>query len=563
MMATAEASLPEELHEPTFSDQVRRWFVADGAWYAASFVLHMVMACALMLVSVGVKHRMAGDAPEIEEAQQEKEEKPEMKLDKFEVGETPIEPTELNTDTLTLSAAPAQKEQKEEYNDDNPVFSPAGGGSMTTADGPQLGGLGGFDVKAIGAGPALHGKGGVGGGVGTGGPGVGGHGSGFSGRGTGHRKAMLGSGGGTKQSERAVAAALFWLAHHQSGDGSWSFTDFSRQCKAGDVCSGAGSNKSDAAATAVGLLPFLAAGQTHEGHGPYRTNIYKALYWLMSHQKKDGNLAAGSGNVMYTHGLASIALCEAYGLTNDRQLGTTAQAAVNFIVAAQHPTTGGWRYTPGMEGDTSVVGWQVMALKSGLMAYLNVDPKAFTGAAHWLDSVASGNYKGMFSYTPGPGATPSMTAVGLLCRQYLGMKRDDKAMQEGMGFIMKQLPKPNTRFLYFWYYATQVMHNLPGPEWDKWNREMRRVLIDTQCKEGCAAGSWDPDRPAPDPLSAPGGRVLITGLSTLTLEVYYRYLPLYKLDTEGHGAEAVLKAEVKGEAAPKPDGKPTPKGDKK
>ena len=118
---------------------------------------------------------------------------------------------------------------------------------------------------------------------------------------------------------------------------------------------------------------------------------------------------------------------------------------------------------------------------------------------------------------------------------------------------MGQLPQANTRPLYFWYYATQVMHNLPGPEWDKWNREMHRTLIDTQCKEGCAAGSWDPQRPAPDPhLSEQGGRVLITGLSTLTLEVYYRYLPLYKLDAEGHGAEAALKAEVKGDA---PDAK--------
>ncbi len=33
---------------------------------------------------------------------------------------------------------------------------------------------------------------------------------------TGHRKAMLGSGGGTRQSERAVAGALNWLARHQS-----------------------------------------------------------------------------------------------------------------------------------------------------------------------------------------------------------------------------------------------------------------------------------------------------------------------------------------------------------
>jgi hypothetical protein len=59
---------------------------------------------------------------------------------------------------------------------------------------------------------------------------------------------------------------------------------------------------------------------------------------------------------------------------------------------------------------------------------------------------------------------------------------------------------------------------------------MRKLLIDTQEKEGCAAGSWNPDKPGKDAWGGPGGRVMITSLSALTLEVYYRYLPLYKLD---------------------------------
>jgi len=58
------------------------------------------------------------------------------------------------------------------------------------------------------------------------------------------------------------------------------------------------------------------------------------------------------------------------------------------------------------------------------------------------------------------------------------------------------------------------------------------VLIDSQVKEGCAAGSWDTNDPSPDPWRAQGGRIMITSLCCLTLEVYYRYLPLYKLDAE-------------------------------
>jgi hypothetical protein len=118
-----------------------------------------------------------------------------------------------------------------------------------------------------------------------------------------------------------------------------------------------------------------------------------------------------------------------------------------------------------------------------------------------------------------------------------GRRCGDPAVKEGMDYLMKNLPDINRRDIYYWYYATQVMHNLPGPEWDTWNRQMRRILIDTQVKEGCAAGSWDPAQPTADKHREQGGRVMVTSLSALTLEVYYRYLPLYKLDKEDDMAD--------------------------
>ena len=96
-----------------------------------------------------------------------------------------------------------------------------------------------------------------------------------------------------------------------------------------------------------------------------------------------------------------------------------------------------------------------------------------------------------------------MTSVGLLCSQYLGMKRGDPAMVEGMAYLMSQLPKAEARNMYYWYYATQVLHNVPGPDWDNWNRKMRKLLITTQVKGGCAEGSWDPAEPIKDPLAMP------------------------------------------------------------
>jgi hypothetical protein len=126
-----------------------------------------------------------------------------------------------------------------------------------------------------------------------------------------------------------------------------------------------------------------------------------------------------------------------------------------------------------------------------------------------------------------------MTAVGLLCLQYGGMRRTDPQMAEGVTALMRGMPDPKGggRNLYFWYYATQVMHNVSGPDWDTWNRRMRNILLDTQCKtNNCAMGSWDPDKPTKDAWGEAGGRLMVTSLSALTLEVYYRYLPLYKLE---------------------------------
>ncbi len=279
----------------------------------------------------------------------------------------------------------------------------------------------------------------------------------------------------------------------------------------------------------------MAAGQTQASDGPYKAHIGRAISWMLKNQQADGSLAAGAEQVMYSHGLVTIALCENYGLTKDPKVGAAAQSAIKFVQLAQNRTTGGWRYRPGDDGDTSVVGWQVMGLKSAVMAGLAVDPECFTLAKKFLGTVKKSARGGLFAYIPFQDATPSMSAVGLLCDQYLGARKDDSSMLEGKAYLLANPPTGGLRDIYYWYYATQVLHNLLGPEWDRWNRQMRRTLIETQVKEGCAAGSWDPNVPEPDARGAYGGRIMMTSLSALTLEVYYRYLPLYSIDSEKPG----------------------------
>jgi hypothetical protein len=499
------------------SQRCMRWLFAESPTWAISALGH---ACALVLAALiggRISTSKTAEVPTFEAL--EDDAFADQELQRFEVGDPPLEPSELTTESLMeWEAKPIAQEAQ--YNDDSPIFEESGGGTPTgTAMGAGLG----FDVPGTGLGPVLSGGGGVDLGLGMGqNAGRGGAGTGFGLRGSGHREAVPGV---TKASERAVGAALSWLVHHQARDGNWSLSlKAGRSCS----CSGAVNSDTDAAATAMGILPFLGAGQTHMTKGPYQKSIHRALTWLIKNQKANGDLSSGT-HQMYSHGLATIALCEAYGMTQDSRIGYAAQAAVNFIESAQN-NQGGWRYTAGAAmGDTSVFGWQLMALRSAQIAGLKVGGEKFDLCRQWLTLVSDGYQNGKFAYQPGNAPKPSMTAVGMLGLQYLGARRNDPALREAMQYVLDNPPDARDRDIYYWYYATLAMHNVPGPEWDTWNRQIRKLLIETQDKQGCPAGSWNPKNDAWGHL---GGRLMVTSLSALTLEVYYRYLPLYNLDRE-------------------------------
>ena len=116
------------------------------------------------------------------------------------------------------------------------------------------------------------------------------------------------------------------------------------------------------AATGFGLLPFLGAGQTHK-EGKYKENVKAGLLYLINNMK--GGSMYESGGSLYSHGIASIALCESYAMTQDKNLLGPAQAAIRFTCEAQDPQLGGWQYTPKNGSDTSAFGWQLMALMAG------------------------------------------------------------------------------------------------------------------------------------------------------------------------------------------------------
>ncbi|MFN4259061.1 MAG: prenyltransferase/squalene oxidase repeat-containing protein [Gemmataceae bacterium] len=358
---------------------------------------------------------------------------------------------------------------------------------------------------------------------------------GFPGRSGATRERMLREGGGNTRSEAAVAAGLKWLSLHQNPvDGSWSLDKFSTHGRCN--CKDAG-HSNDAAGAAFGLLPMLAAGQTHKRATPdnlYGKNVENALRFLVLKQNRDGNFGGG----MYSHGLATIAICEAYGMTADPVLKGPAQRAVNYIVEAQNKT-GGWDYGPKAVGnDTSISGWQVMALKSGQMAGLSVPRESLALVSKFLDMNAGDSYGSGYGYR-GPGKSPTMTAAGLLCRQYLGWGPRSPGLVKGVEYLMNYPPDPKYKSIYYYYYATQVLHHMGDDNWRKWNGGekgnpnrpgMRDLLIETQDQGRDPQyphqkGSW---APTGDHIAGHGGRVMMTSMALLTLEVYYRHLPLYR-----------------------------------
>jgi hypothetical protein len=221
-------------------------------------------------------------------------------------------------------------------------------------------------------------------------------------------------------------------------------------------------------------------------------------------------------------------MCEAYGLTKDPTLRKPAQRAVDYLVGAQH-AAGGWRYTPGQSGDTSVTGWVIQALRAGKLAGLRVPDATFRRAVAFLDSVRDPTNEG-YGYVA-PGSSSTLSAVGLLCRQYLqGWGPGEVRLVNGIKNNLEPTGPPAAANrpvnMYYYFYATQVLHNLGGRRWQAWNNRMRGALVRTQDRGGNAGlrGSWNP---AGDPHAAAGGRLMYTSLSLLTLEVYYRYLPLH------------------------------------
>lgn len=488
--------------------------------------------------------------------------------------------------------------------------------------------------------------------------------------------------GGSQDTEDAVRRALEWFTRVQEADGHW------------DGVSG-----HESATTGLAMLAYMGYGAKHTWSleeknnlaltvkrlteepanpglvGPrqpanpkgeinkpvknaelthYQKPLAKAVEWMLRIEK-NGDLRGRRGD-MYDHGIAAIALAEAYSLTKDPRLRQPLERVVAFTVKAQNPKTGGWRYrtyqeNPRDKGDLSVTGWQLMALKSAKRGGLDVPDRVFERVQTFLNLTSVGRSGGDYRYFPGGPRNPSMVAEGMFCQQLLGPDREriaraiqfmeqaagqftavaklaatvaenaetpegkiaaelarkeaeaaaqtaremvakaegmmpeklptkisnsarslatktipqiiiqteaakvdangtlaqarailDRAgttaesavmdsshprMRESTRIVQGQLPSRNRANYYYWYYGSLAMHQNQGDPWKKWNQRLQPILLRNQVRTNRRNdGSWDPV----GEWGFQAGRPVITALATLSLEVYYRYLPLNSLD---------------------------------
>lgn len=316
----------------------------------------------------------------------------------------------------------------------------------------------------------------------------------FSARAQRGRSGLAARQGMTAESESAVERGLRWLARKQSDSGKWE-------------------DPHAVGVTGLAVLAFLGAGYTHQNPSRYQDTVRRALAWLLSQQSRNG---AFRRVTFYEQGIAAMAVSEACGMTRDPALRDPALAALRFILENMGPD-GGYGYE-GPGDDVHVTSFQVMALKSGHLAGFPVPAEAVRRLReYYARALGPDGTTGYTSALRGKGGRPgdTRTAVGLFCRVLLDCDLGGEDVRRIAEVVSSA--GPQLRNVFQVYDGTYAMFQLGGEYWRHWNEAFRDGVIALQVRGGSEDGSWPGGR---------GGTICNTALYVMSLEVYYRYLPL-------------------------------------
>ena len=367
-----------------------------------------------------------------------------------------------------------------------------------------------------------------------------------------------GAGYGDAQTEAAVMKALRWLKKTQASNGSW--------------------NPSPISNTGLAILAYLAHGETPGSSKEFGYTVEKAIQFLIDSQYeiKGGTSYRGTDGNEYATLIATYALCEAYGMTQNPNVKAAAEKALKRIVDNQGPT-GGWDYKlnkASSRDDMSFEGWALQALKAGKMAGLH--PQGLEECIKKaIKCLKTRNFRnGGFNYNAN-GAPTGLTATGCLAMQLLGYM-NDKEVKESLETMRSWAPSftgnagkalnaalPDGNPQYYCYYAAQCKYQAGMCEgateankktWQNWNLAMKKLYTTTIKDDGTVTGVDGKPKAAgywpfvADNTCRAGGSTMTTCLCALQLMVYYRYLPTTKTEAakvDKKAAEAEAKKAAK------------------
>jgi len=305
---------------------------------------------------------------------------------------------------------------------------------------------------------------------------------------------------------------LQYLATTQSERGDW----------------GAGGYENGPGVTGLCLMVFLASGED-PNFGLYSHHVRKALQSIISQQ----NATTGFlGSSMYHHGFAMLALAEAYGAVDDRNLwpdgpsnqqrsvGTALELAVRAAVTSQKKNSyGGWRYSPdATDADTSVSGAVLVGLLAARNAGIEVPDESIDKAISYYVKMTSPS--GQVAYAGGIGGfDESMARISIGTLVFAVARRKDlPQFKSALGYLTKKIDDSGSPghggVEYQRYYQAQALFQGDVAAWEKWNKQLIRQLKTLQQADGSFKGQYGP------PLS--------TSMSLLALALNYRLLPIYE-----------------------------------
>ncbi|NUN51779.1 MAG: terpene cyclase/mutase family protein [Planctomycetaceae bacterium] len=366
----------------------------------------------------------------------------------------------------------------------------------------------------------------------------------------------------TKDTEKSVQMGLEYLARHQDQDGAWDPQGFRSRCDLSPTCSastGTRVQEDPSGRTGIAVLAFLGAGYSPES-GKFKTAIRRGLEYLMARQQVHGDYLTNDLIGGYNRPIALQAYAEGYAVTHDERFLPFVRRGVDFLTQIQN-SIGGWRYRVEVQtSDSSVAAWMLFAMKAAEKAGVEVRPVVYEGCRMLFERYSvrvpkDGPREDFVDIDPSYGfevgkdttyefrtgyqdqayaPTHATTALGLMSHILLGFRRSHPfCIGSANHIVAKQMPeapkdgdwgKVNIKQeypIYFFYYGTLAMHQMGGRYFRKWNEQVRTLLPETQVKEGCSRGAWIGKN-----LDGIFGSIYTTATGVMTLETYYRYLPV-------------------------------------